>query len=73
MCEETYRACCSPIIQDSSRRLLEGLLAILTLVGTVCEAVGLTVSDKKTDNIILRTKYETTLASPLVIERTGQM
>ena len=38
----------------------------------VFEAVGLTVSEKKTEAMLLRTLNQTPLTSPLVIEAAGQ-
>ena len=45
----------------------EGLAKMMTVVVTVLEAAGLTVSETKTETMLLRTPAQTTLAPPLVI------
>ena len=50
----------------------EGLAKKLTVIVTVFEAAGLTVSEKKTEFILLRTPDQASCTSPLVIEATGQ-
>ena len=50
----------------------EGLAKIMTVIVTVFEAAGLTVSEKKTETMPLRTADQTTLAPPLDIETAGQ-
>ena len=44
----------------------------MTVIATVFEAAGLTVSEKKTETMLSRTPDQTTLAPPLVIEASGQ-
>ena len=51
----------------------EGLAKKLTVIVTVFEAAGLTVSEKKTEFILLRTPDQASCTSPLVIEATGQI
>ena len=53
-------------------RLAEGLAKLMTVIVTVFEAAGLTVSERKTENMLLRTPGQTSLAPPLVIEAAGQ-
>ena len=50
----------------------EGLAKMMTVVVTVFEAAGLTMSEKKTETMVLQTPDQTTLAPPLVIEAAGQ-
>ena len=50
----------------------EGLAKIMTVIVTVFEAAGITVSDKKTQTMLPQTPHETTLAPPLVIDAAGQ-
>ena len=50
----------------------EGLAKMMTVIVTVFEAAGLTVSEKKTETMVLQTPDQTTLAPPLVIEAAGQ-
>ena len=50
----------------------EGLAKTMIVIVTVFEAAGLTVSEKKTETMLLRTPDQTTLAPPLVIEAAGQ-
>jgi hypothetical protein len=53
-------------------RSAEGLSKMMTVIVTVFEAVGLTVSERKTETMLLRTPGQTSLAPPLVIEAAGQ-
>ena len=50
----------------------EGLAKKLTVIVTVFEAAGLTVSEKKTDTMLLRTPDQAPCTSPLVVEAAGQ-
>ena len=50
----------------------EGLAKMLTVIVTVFEAASLTVSEKKTDTMLLRTPDQTPYTSPLVIDAAGQ-
>ena len=49
-----------------------GLAKMMTVIVTVFEVAGLTVSEKKTETMLLRTPRQTSLAPPLVIEAAGQ-
>ena len=51
----------------------EGLAKMMTVVVTVFEAAGLTVSEKKTETMLLRTPNQAIRTSPLVVEAAGQM
>ena len=53
-------------------RSSEGLAKMMTVIVTVFEAAGLTVSEKKTETMILWTPQQTPQAAPLVIEAAGQ-
>ena len=46
----------------------EGLAKMMTVIVTVFEAAGLTVSEKKTETMLLRTSDQTPPANPLIIE-----
>ena len=50
----------------------EGLANIMTVIVTVFEAAGLTVSEKKTATMLLRTPNQAIRTSPLVVEVAGQ-
>ena len=50
----------------------EGLAKMMTVIVTVLEAAGLTVSEKKTETMLPRTPDQAPCASPLVIEAAGQ-
>ena len=50
----------------------EGLAKMMTVIVTVFEAAGLTVSEKKTETMLLRTPDQPPRTSPLVIEAAGQ-
>ena len=50
----------------------EGLAKMMTVIVTVFEAAGLTVSEKQTEAMILRTSDQAPCTSPLVIEAAGQ-
>ena len=45
---------------------------MMTAIVTVFEAAGLTVSENKTETMLLRTPDQTSPAPPLVIEAAGQ-
>ena len=49
----------------------EGLAKMMTVIVTVFEAAGLTVSEKKTETMLQRTPNQGIRASPLVIEAAG--
>ena len=49
----------------------EGLARMMIVIVTVFEAVGLTVSDRKTETMLLRTPDQEPCISPLVIEAAG--
>ena len=49
----------------------EGLANIKTVIVTVFEAAGLTVSENKTETMLLRTPDKTTLTPTLAIEAAG--
>ena len=51
---------------------VEGLAKMMTVIVTVFEAEGLTVSEKKTETMLLRTPDQAPRTSPLVIEAAGQ-
>ena len=44
---------------------------MMTVIVTVFESAGLTVSEKKTETMLLRTPDKTSLTPPLVIEAAG--
>ena len=50
----------------------EGLATMMTVIVTVFEAVGLTVSEKETETMLLRTPNQAIRTSPLVVEAAGQ-
>ena len=50
----------------------EGLAKMMTVIVTVFEAAGLTVSEKKTETMLLRTPDQAPCTSPLAIEAAGQ-
>ena len=50
----------------------EGLAKMMSVVVTVFEAAGLTVAEKKTETILLRTPNQAIRTSPLVVEAAGQ-
>ena len=50
----------------------EGLAKIMTAIVTVFDAAGLTVSEKKTETMLLRTPDQAPCTSPLAIEAAGQ-
>ena len=45
---------------------------MMTVILTVFEAAGLTVSEKKTETMLLRTPNQAIRTSPLVVEVAGQ-
>ena len=51
----------------------EGLAKVMTVVVTVFEAVGLRVSEKKIETMLLRTPDQAPCTSALVIEAAGQL
>ena len=53
-------------------KFAEGLAKLLTVIVAVFEEAGLTVSEKKTETMLLRRTDQTILAPPLVIEAAGQ-
>ena len=50
----------------------EGLAKMMTVIVKVFEEAGLTVSEQKTETMILRTPDQAPCTSPLVIEAAGQ-
>ena len=50
----------------------EGLAKMMTVIVTVFEAAGLTVSEKKTETTLLPTPNQALRTSPLVVEAAGQ-
>ena len=50
----------------------EGLAKMMTVIVTVFEAAGLTVSENKRETMLLRTPNQAFRTSPLVIEAAGQ-
>ena len=50
----------------------EGLAKMMTVVVTALAAAGLTVSEKKTETMLLRTPNQAIRTSPLVVEVAGQ-
>ena len=50
----------------------EGLAKMMTVIVTVFEAAGLTVSEKETETMLLRTPNQAIRTSPLVVEAAGQ-
>ena len=53
-------------------RSAEELAKMMTVIVTVFEAAGLTVSERKTETMLLRIPGQTSLAPPLAIEAAGQ-
>ena len=51
---------------------VDGLAKMMTVIVTVFEAAGLTVSEKKTETMLLRTPNQAIRTSPLVVEVAGQ-
>jgi len=51
---------------------LEGLTKMMTVIVTVFEAAGLTVSEKKTEIMLFRTPHQEPQLEPLVVEAAGQ-
>ena len=45
---------------------------MIIVIVTVFEAAGLTVSEKKTETVLLRTTDQASCTPPLVIEAAGQ-
>ena len=50
----------------------EGFAKMMTVIETVFEAAGLTVSEKRTETMLLRTPNQAPQTPPLVIEAAGQ-
>ena len=50
----------------------EGLAKMMTVIVTVFQAAGLTVSEKKTGTMLLRTRNQAIRTSPLVVEAAGE-
>ena len=50
----------------------EGLAKMMAVIVTVFEAAGLTVSERKTESMLLRTPGQAPRTSSLVIEAAGQ-
>ena len=50
----------------------EGLAKMMSVIVTVFEAAGLTVSEKKTETMLMRTPDQALLTSPLVAEPADQ-
>ena len=60
-----FGACCTPMMQRSCLKSAEGLAKMMTVIVTVLEAAGLTVSDKKTETmLLLRTPDQAPYTSP---------
>ena len=51
---------------------IEGLAKMITVIVTVFKAAALTVSETKTENMLLRTQNQAPHTSPPVIEAAGQ-
>ena len=51
---------------------VEALANMITVVVTFFEAVGVTVPEKKTETMLLRTPNQALRTSPLVVEAAGQ-
>ena len=51
---------------------VDGLAKMMTVIVSVFEAAGLTVSEKKTETMLLRTPNRAIRTSPLVVEAAGQ-
>ena len=58
---------------DIVSKSAKGLAKMMTVVVTVFESAGLTVSEKKTETIQLRAQNQASQTSPRVIEAAGQM
>ena len=59
-------------MQEMCLKSAEGLAEMMTVIVTVFKAEGPTVSEKKTDSMLLRTPNQAPCTSPLVIEAAGQ-
>ena len=59
-------------MQELCLKSAEGLAKMMTVIVTVFEPAGLTVSEKKTETMLLRTPDQAPCTSPLVIEAEGQ-
>ena len=60
------------MMQEMCLKSAEGLAEMMTVIVTVFKAEGPTVSEKKTDSMLLRTPNQAPCTSPLVIEAAGQ-
>ena len=56
---------------DIISKSTEALAKMMTAIAHVFEAAGLTVSEKKTENMLLRTHNMAPLTSPLAVEAAG--
>ena len=72
-CEGLYGACYTPMAQELSRSRLKGSRKMVTVIATVFEAADLTVPEKKTETMLLRTPDQTALAPPITVEAADQM
>ena len=59
------------MMQELRLKSAQGLAKMMTVIVTVLEAAGLTVSEK-TETMLLRTPDQAPCTSPLVIEAAGQ-
>ena len=58
--------------EDIGSTSAEGLAKMMTVILTVFDAAGLTVPERKTETMLLRTPSQATQTSPIVIEAVGQ-
>ena len=61
-----------PMMQELCLKSAEDLAKMMAVIVTVFEAAGLTVSEKKTETMLLRTPDQAPCTLPLVIEAAGQ-
>ena len=69
------RAVCGMLYADDAGIVsmsAEVLVKMMTVIATVFEAAGLTVSENKTGTMLLRTQDQTSLALPLVSKAAAQ-
>ena len=59
-------------MQEIVSKSAKGRAKMIIVIVTVFEAAGLTVSEKKTETMLLRTRDQALCTSPLVIEAAGQ-
>ena len=57
---------------DIVSKSAEGLPKMMTVIVTVFEGAGLTVSENKTETMLLRTPNQAIRTSPFVVETAGQ-